>query len=261
MSECPGRYALASFVCNDMKADEQARIQAHIADCTACQKSIASLQENIVRFEDRREQHWNKLKTRLAEESQRKSFSLGWLRPWAVAASVAVLAVLVIWGVWPREIPGSSEGTVAYKGIFSAQIVARRDGQQFFVEPNAALQPDDALRFVVTTATPGYLCIASLDETGKLFPYYPNTDPQVGPNPVSIKKAGRHELAGSIVLDEFTGREWLVILFSPDWFSPSETFNRLQSAYKKSGPGGLTQSSLAFSGEVIVVPIQKVKKS
>jgi hypothetical protein len=261
MAECPGRYALAGLVCKELAAEEQARIEAHLTDCTACQKSLASLRANVVQFENRREQHWNQLQSRLPQEAKHQSQPLfKWQRFWVLTASAAVLMAFSLWGLWPKGGPDSSETTIAYKGALGVQVVGQRDQQQFLVEPDAKLQPNDALRFVITTENPGYLCVVSIDEKGKISSYYPNTDPQADPQPVFLSRAGRHELVDSIMLDEFTGREWLVVVFQPGWFSRSEIFNRLQMVYNKTGPGGLAPSILGFGGDVVVVPIQKVKK-
>ncbi|HEY0713951.1 MAG TPA: hypothetical protein VGF45_14820 [Polyangia bacterium] len=78
-----------------------------------------------------------------------------------------------------------------------------RDGDQY--------QPGDRLRFEYSTSAPGYLFVVGVDDTGAVFPYYPD-DSSPG---IPVKIARRAMLSDSIELDGHRGTERIFALWSP----------------------------------------------
>ena len=107
-------------------------------------------------------------------------------------------------------------------------MVAKRGEHQFKVEPGTVLYPNDSIRFVISTESPGYLSVMSVDSRNQISPFYPETEPSTDPKPLAIEKSGRHELPGSIILDDALGTEFLIVVFSTNIFNRNDLFRDLK---------------------------------
>jgi hypothetical protein len=172
------------------------------------------------------EEQESRLEQRLADFESRLDAAIG-LRRRTVFAAVggaiglaACVAVALGLGLAPGE-PEQEPETPAYtglKGSMKFQVVAKRGDNQFRVDPGAELREDDALRFVVVTDSGGYVEVFSVDSAGRVSPFYPDSEPSGGGAPLWLDGLGRHELPGSIVLDDARGDEFFVVVFSSQEF-------------------------------------------
>jgi hypothetical protein len=88
-------------------------------------------------------------------------------------------------------------------------VFARRpDGRVDAAFDGTSLRPGDAIRFVLTVPEAGHVAVVGLDGVAHVSIYAPAA---VDAAPLAVA-AGRHELPGSIVLDETPGDERLVAL-------------------------------------------------
>ncbi len=143
------------------------------------------------------------------------------------AAAALVLGVYLTLGGAPPK-PGGDDG-IRYKGVVSVEVVAKRGDRQFRVEPGSALLENDALRFIVTTGTPGYMDLFSVDSKGRVSPFYPESEPDADPAPMTLGNAGRHVLPGSVILDDALGEEHIVLVFSEAVFDRDEVQKEIRS--------------------------------
>jgi hypothetical protein len=123
----------------------------------------------------------------------------------AVAASIAIAVYL-----GGDRTKTEDDVYIGMKGGATLEVVANRaDTGQFPVRAGTVLKPKDRIRFVVNTAGSKYVMIASKDGAGTFSVYYPYGAEQSGE-----VTPGHVELPKSIELDEVTGPERIVAVFS-----------------------------------------------
>ena len=108
-----------------------------------------------------------------------------------------------------------------FKGRCTVEIAASRGGSVFSVAEGDRLREGDAIRFSITVDRPGYLTVFSSDSDRTLSPFYPADALEDETPPLRISSAGRHVLPGSIVLDDSTGPERFIAVFSAEPFARS----------------------------------------
>jgi hypothetical protein len=219
MNDHPSRFALVQWRVRDLPADEMRNVEDHLARCPACRDALDAIAVVTEEQEAR-------LEERLAEFDARLDAAIGRRRRSVFAAVggalglAACAAVALGIGLAPGD-PERSPEALAYtglKGEMKFQVVAKRGGNQFRVERDAELRENDALRFVVITDGGGFVEVFSVDSGGAVSPFYPDTEPIGDPSPLRIDGLGRHELPGSIVLDDASGHEFYVVVFSSEEF-------------------------------------------
>ncbi|MDJ0765970.1 MAG: hypothetical protein QNJ97_23500 [Myxococcota bacterium] len=256
------------FETKDLPNDALQRLSDHVASCLSCKQMIAVIKANVAEYEAGVEQQRASLRAKLmAAAPPQDLFSAGsrrassWLNrktailaaSLAAAAAVAVFLLPDLYRVGDRARSPAATHGMGFKGNVTFEVVAKRDGRQFRVAPGAELIPNDALRFVVNTTSSGYLSIFALDNQKRLSPFYPETRPEREPEPMVLNRPGRHELPGSIVLDDMTGDEYYVIVFSKHRFDRRDVHARLKQVH-------LDQDFVIEDSEDLYIRSLKVKK-
>lgn len=195
-----------------LSGDRQTEAKAHLEGCTLCQKRWSELNEDKARFEQFVfPRTLAKLEARLAAPSLMDRLRAGWkmLVP-AAAGVVAASLAMAVWVGGKDRTQTEDDVYIGIKGNASLEVVANRpETGQFPVKPGTVLKPKDKIRFVVNTAGSKFLLIASRDGAGAFTVYHPFGAAQSGQ-----VTGNRVELPGSVELDEVTGNERLVAVFS-----------------------------------------------
>jgi hypothetical protein len=212
MSECVSKYRLMQLLSGDLEERDDVLARQHIETCEACRSELAAMAHNIADFEQRKEARLDSLLAAIDTPKRR----IPRRRTVAYGVAAAALLALALGFMFRNET--TETGDIVFKGRLSVEIVAKRDDRQFSVTDGDILYEADALRFVVTTIAAGYLTIFSIDDNGTVWNYYPETDPEDNPDPLRLEGSGRHELPGSVVLDQMLGKEQFVVAFSPEPF-------------------------------------------
>jgi len=255
MSECLGRYRLALYAVGDMADGESAILKNHLDSCDACRSSFEKLIKNVEEYEKNATEHLEALRSRLlgeTEEVTRRRWL--WLSGIALAAAIAVLLLVIV--VWPGDKPDD----IAFKGAFSLQVVAQKKDEQIIVKEGEKLTKGDAIRFVVTTDSAGFISVFSVDSRGRIFPFYPDSDPSIASGPMMLERPGKHELPGSVFLDDWIGTEHIVVVFSQEMFDRKRVLETARDTIQESGVRALGPAILGIDGSVGVVTIQKVEE-
>jgi hypothetical protein len=169
-----------------------------------------------------------------------------------VAAAAAVLVVVNL-PAPPSVVEQRPE--ISFKGKLAVQVVAKRGDRQFMVKGGESLAENDALRFRITTAFPGYMSVLSVDGRGTVSAFYPDSAPSITPDPLRIARPGRQELPGSIVLDDAPGPEHLIVVFSKERFNRREVHRRIK---QKLGRGGKVRAAdIGIDGELYQITVGK----
>jgi hypothetical protein len=179
---------------------------AHLGACPSCKKRWDELNEDKQRFEQ------FVMPRTLANVEERVRggqglFSFLKLPRWAPVALGAAMALGITTTITIKRLGGVDENYIGIKGGPGLEVMAERSGKVFPVKAGAALQPKDKVRFVVNPAGSKFVLIASKDGAGNFTVYYPYNGLESAP-------LSARELPGSIELDEVTGKEWLVAVFS-----------------------------------------------
>ncbi|MCP4680298.1 MAG: DUF4384 domain-containing protein [Deltaproteobacteria bacterium] len=245
MAECLSRFTLVQWRVGDLSSEENESIERHLEQCSACRAVVAEIQENRSAYESRSEEHLTGLLAQLeTEDASVPRRRLPWKAIVPAACAIAAAAAIILMISFEdssTEDPSTSSTQVddstaiQFKGVMSFDIVAKRREHQFFVKRGAELKPNDAVRFVVTTASEGYLSIFSVIPSGQVSPFYPESDPARDSSPMWIEGAGRHELPGSVILDDAIGDEYFVIVFSPEPFDREKIHDMAEKA-SRTGP-------------------------
>jgi hypothetical protein len=257
----PSRVLLARHTANELSEAERRDLRRHLDSCAACRESLARMQADMDAFEARRARSLAGLRSRVEKAGRPSLF--GWTRfalsAAAVAAAALVLVVVVRAGSVAEPVEPSPVAGPMYKGALGLQVYARRAAKQFRVHQGTQLTCGDELRFAVTTASPGYATVFSLDGRDRLTPFYPSSSPRRDPAPLRLSEAGRRLLPGGITLDDATGRERIVVVFAARRFDRRAVHRRAARELRRSGREKLSASSLGLSGEVVVLGIRKVR--
>lgn len=198
-----------------LAAPEANEAKAHLDSCESCRTRWRELNEDKQKFEQFVfARTLPKVEARLQKEQGGaglfERFRALWLLPAVGLAAAAAFGIVSVTG------PGTQTEDELYIGLKggapSLEVVALRGETQFPVKPGAQLQPKDRIRFVVNPAGAKYLLIASKDGAGVFSVYHPfGATESVALADALPKKV---ELPGSVELDETTGPERLVAVFS-----------------------------------------------
>lgn len=258
MSSCPAPFSLVQLTTGDLTAAQRAEVESHVEGCHGCKEKLASLCTNVEIYGQRQEAHLASLKSRLAVEKATEAARerrWGWKWIPTLAAPVAAAAVLLL--IWLPGQHDQSGGGIRFKGALSAKVVAQRGGQQFVVKNGSQLTKDDALRFILTASSAGFVTVFSVDSQDRTTPFYPETDPVGDPTPLRMEKQGKHLLPGSIILDGSVGREQIVIVFSEREFRRDALHGRIVRLLKD--PGTSAAISKRIGMPVIILTMRKVE--
>jgi hypothetical protein len=224
MSDCPSQLVLAAFHTGDLNETQQEETTCHLRECHGCQRALETLKENAGMYEQQMSRHQVALKQALVGEAEVAAnkkkqgavmllFGIKNFR-WVVPVAAAAAVLIVVLASATLMQPSAPLPDMAYKGQFSVSVVARRNRNQFAVDEGARLRENDALRFTIQTGKPGYLVIGDLDSRGQFTVLYPAADSAAEGQALEIRTPGRHTLPDSIVLDDATGEEHFVTIFS-----------------------------------------------
>jgi hypothetical protein len=252
MTDCPSRFKLVQLQSGDLTPQETNRIENHLGGCVACRAVFSKIQENAAEYEKKTDAHLAQLKAQLTASSSPK-FQKLWLPSLAFAtASIILILVLIL----PSSDP-PPDNYIAFKGEFSFQVVAKRDSEQFIVQDSIQLTKGDLLRFSIVTKDPGYLSIFSVNGAGQISPFYPEVEPQTIFQPLRLEESGRQELPGSIILDDWIGTEYLVVVFSNKTFDRRQVHQSIKDWLKKKITT-IKAKDLNLEGYIEIISIQKV---
>jgi hypothetical protein len=252
MSEVPGRSQLVRYLAGELAPDECGVLEGHLEGCPACRDALAEIRGHANDYDAIADEQLSKLMARIASEPGARSRQR-WLQGVGLAVvAVGVMLLILFW-------PGGKQRDVEYKGAFAFKVVAQKTGEQVIVGEGERLRRGDALRFVIATDEDGFLSVFSVDGAGDLSPFYPESDPASQPDPMRIDRAGEHELPESVILDNWVGREYLVVVFSPESFDRRRVHQTAKRLIQEGGPRAIGPASLGVVGAVGVVPIVKVE--
>jgi hypothetical protein len=196
------RRALGSDACvSDLVLDRlrigellpSSEAAAHVAACSDCAARAAALRGDMQQFVD------EQFVPGLAADARKRARGRRLMLPVASGLLAAAAALLLFVNVRPSPVSRT-------KGKGALDLVVRRaDGHVEPVVAGTLLHPGEAVRFIISTDTAGYLAIVGADAHKVVTAYEPMSG-----EARSIAAGPRQIIDGSVVLDDALGAERMI---------------------------------------------------
>jgi len=206
---------LSDLALDRVAAGDDPRPPAHLDTCERCQSRLHLFAAVGAAPVARRT-----LEAASARASRRRPAVLR--LPLALAGACAA-AALVFLAVRPRSHPLDDD--VRIKGT-SLAFFRQRGGEVAHGVSGDAFFAGDALRFVISSGSPGYFLLVGVEPSGKVVAYHPYGGSESAPIAVGREIA----LPGSLILDESKGVEYFGGLFSREPLKLEEVRAAVQAA-------------------------------
>jgi anti-sigma factor RsiW len=187
---CLSALRLDRWMMGELGPDDGETVSVHVAGCAACSAAVAGMRG--VREEVRA----LPLPPRLAPPPLRRRAPLA-----AAGLGLAVAAGLVL--MFRSEPAQRTKGT----GLGLTMFV-QHGGEVRRAAPGESVAPGDAVRFAVSTPSPAFVAVLSVDPAGRASIYFPE-----GPRAAQVAGGAEVPLPLGTRLDATTGEERLVGLF------------------------------------------------
>ncbi len=193
---------------DDVVVDEA--VMRHVAVCVECMRRVVTLREERAAYQA---MHPSATFVALLDEKMKVSRFRDRFRAAVLAAPL--MAALGAAGVYlvSSLAPESPPAGIKMKGAvqLALRVHVSRDGQPAVpFDVRDELNPGDVLRFVADVPKPGYAALLSIDEHRRINWYYPVE----GAANRTIAAGQGIVLPGAIELDDYVGRELLVLFVS-----------------------------------------------
>lgn len=209
---CPSQYALARYQ-TQPAAQRAPEITAHVAVCARCTGVLEGLVQARTDLLGPDPQQASLLAARrvLAAVDERRAAKRRWNYWLPLGLAPVAAAFLLFAAVKDRPTAGLTDQGVRVKGALILEVFCKRGNDIFPVNEGADFYAGDRLRFAYSKPEPGFLTIFSVDDRGRIFPYY--QDATLGS--VAARAGAKVELPDSIELDGHRGWERIFALWSP----------------------------------------------
>lgn len=187
---------------------------SHVRGCPRCQAVLEQL--NAARQEllgaDPVEGARLQARRLLTVVEERKRARRWWSRLWVPAAVLPVAAGVALFALTPAHTTTGDEvvATNRAKGPLVLEVFAKRGEQVFPVTDGGDFVAGDRLRFAYTKGEPGYLMVFSVDDGGRVSPYYRDAI-LAG---IEARPGSKVALPDSVELDDHRGWERVFALWS-----------------------------------------------
>jgi len=221
----PSDLTIEKALTGAMAPEELAAFDLHVASCGECADCLEEARSNHAAFAAEVLPQTIDAVVRRGSASQRWRWVPGLGVPAlglrvAAAAGLAVVAIVALVpalvheperpAVPAAEVVEAADTEAGVKGGSLMRVYAKRGNQVFLVSEGEHLRRGDALRFVPDAAGFRYLLVLSMEQTGKVTPFFPYKGLFSSRLPI----VPGSPLPGSIVLDESIGTETLWAVFS-----------------------------------------------
>lgn len=189
---CLSALRLDRWMMGELAAEDAETVGTHVSGCASCSAAVAGMRG--VREEVRA----LPLPPRLLPRPLRRRAPLA-----AAGLGVALAAGLVL------MLRGGPAGTQRAKGTgLALTMFVQHGGEVRRAAPGESVAPGDAVRFAVSTPSPAFVAVLSLDPAGKAWVYFPQ-----GPQAAEVPGGVEVPLPLGTRLDTTTGEERLLGLF------------------------------------------------
>jgi hypothetical protein len=189
---CLSALRLDRWMMGELAAADSENVGTHVAACATCSAAVAGMRG--VREEVRA----LPLPAALERPVRRRRIPAAALAGMGLALAASLFLVL-------RPPPVTERAKGAGLGL---TMYVQHGGEVRRAEPGEYVAPGDAVRFAVSTPTPAFVAVISLDPTGKASVYFPQA-----PRAAQVPAGAEVPLPLGTRLDATTGQERLLGIF------------------------------------------------
>ena len=190
---------LLGYVAGDLSECRMASVDRHLRSCSECSGVVAEIKKEQSGFLEA-----------YPQVPEVKATPGTILRFRTLTTLVAVAAVLVVAFGIAALLPRQQETTWRTKGGTALSLFVSDSTGQPSVREDSVFYPGERIQFSYSCGKERYLILASIDETGRVSVYYPNS----GDQSMLLEPGNDMPLPHSIRLDDYIGVERYVAVFS-----------------------------------------------
>ena len=216
------KIELLSYFTGDITGGKRGAMERHIASCGQCRAFLASLESEKAAFLhahpfEETASLWN------TQQTNRRLF-FGRRQAYALAASLVLFLGAGYLYLMSRPEPG-----YRIKGETNLKIfvknregdIEKRGRQEYFT--------GEKIQFLYSCGAKNNFALISMDTTGAVTTYFP----QAADSALALERGQDIPLPNSIALDEYTGRELFMGIFSEKRFFVPELVERLKTSFER----------------------------
>jgi hypothetical protein len=217
MSEqCVSKLELLAYFSGDINEIRRHEIALHIEMCSECTASLESLSMK---------QLWFLNKYPKPQVDIRKTVPL---RLYTRFISIAASLVLAVTALLYLQMNNSIHERIKGSEKVEMYVLGDNNAEKRL---SSVYFPGERIQFSYSSSGKKYFMLMSMDETGKTFVYFPSGDSVA----MMLKKGAGIPLSSSIELDNYTGMEVYIAVFSDSRFIVRDVVSALKAAYNRSG--------------------------
>jgi hypothetical protein len=214
---------LLSYFTGDARDEKRMAIEAHVASCASCRQYLAGLESEKSAF---LETHpFETTVTLPSSQASRRVLPFVRRQYYALAASLMLFVAAGYLFMSSRtgpdyRIKGETVGLKAFVQNLSGTIEKRGDRVYYSGEK---------IQFLYSCAEENRLILMGLDTAGTITTYFPSSQD----SSITLERGADIPRPNSIVLDEYTGRELFLAIFSKKPLSVPDMRQRLASLFAR----------------------------
>ncbi|HUI91216.1 MAG TPA: hypothetical protein VLX68_03110 [Chitinivibrionales bacterium] len=216
------KIELLSYFAGDLPAAKRDAIKRHVASCEQCAGYLASQESEKAAF--LREQPFETTAARSSVRHTGKLLLYTRRQAYALAASLILLVGASYLFLSSRPEPGYRiKGETALKLFVKNREggVEKRAGREYFT--------GEKIQFLYSCGAKNNFALVSMDTAGAVTVYYP----QSRDSSLSLERGQDLPLPNSIALDEYTGRELFIGIFSERPFFVPRLVEKLKISFDR----------------------------
>ncbi|MBD3241232.1 MAG: DUF4384 domain-containing protein [Chitinivibrionales bacterium] len=233
---------LISYFCGDCDDYSSHRIEEHLASCAECRKRLAELSAERRRFLDTHPE------PPVADVLPRRVNMLS--RP--VLALAATLVLLTAGGIALQLTTGRAGYRLKGDSV-SLHLYVLGDSGTAEVRESRTYHPGERIQMTYSCGERNHLLLFGIDQTGTVTTYYPLS----GDSSVVVPKGTDLPFPHSIELDDYTGQESFVAIFTAAALSAADIRQRLTGVTSTSTDSLISALALGGDASVRVLTITK----
>jgi hypothetical protein len=217
------KLELLSYEAGDCAQEKQDAIARHLASCGQCRAYLASLESEKAAF----------LQAHPFEETAAR-WNASQTSRWLFFSSrhvYALAATLVLFlGAGYLYMAGKTETGYRIKGETNLKIFVKNHGGDIEKRGRQEYFTGEKIQFLYSCGAKNNFALISMDTTGSATTYFP----QAQDSSLALERGQDIPLPNSIALDEYTGRELFMGIFSEKRFFVPHLVERLKASFEKS---------------------------
>jgi hypothetical protein len=217
------KLELLSYAAGDCAPDKRKAIEGHVATCEQCRAYLSSIEAEKAAFLVA-----HPLDETLAQASKKEKKKILFFRSRQVYALAASLVLFL--GAGYLYLLGRTEPSYRIKGETNLKIfvknhagdIEKRGTQEYFT--------GEKIQFLYSCGAKNNFALISMDTTGAVVTYFP----MAHDSSLALERGQDIPLPNSIALDEYTGRELFMGVFSEKRFFVPHLVEKLKASFEKS---------------------------